>query len=296
MPEERAEGRDVAFLLPLAAALFPSAAPIIGAIGGLVSALGPHGAPPAPVPPPVDSGGVPFPGRDLGYFPADVPTDPIAGTYGPDLPSGYRTPDVPYDETPPALPPVTTVTGELASYYPGPGPASEFAAAAAGAAGGGVALATTGGGMLARLGGRALARIEQVVPRALLVAGGAALAEAIYRTYVGHRRAGHNHRRARRLALQAHGIVLRRRRMRPTNVHALRRAIRRVRGFQRVARKVRGLGLGGRRAAMHRAYYRPRRHRRGDLDAFMVEDYQDQLDEAYDEGGEDLEEDFAVGE
>src|SRR5207249_11224543 len=72
----------------------------------------------------------------------------------------------------------------------------------------------------------------------------------------------------------------RRRRMNPTNVRALRRALRRVRGFKRMTRKVKGLGLWGRRGGKTRVVYR--RARRGDL--WDVEDAADEFDEAEDLG------------
>src|SRR5947208_11629857 len=75
----------------------------------------------------------------------------------------------------------------------------------------------------------------------------------------------------------------RRRRMNPTNVRALRRAVRRVRGFKRITRKVRGLGIGVRRP-MYPSHHR--RRRRGDL--WDVEEFADERDEAADllDGGE----------
>lgn len=148
-----------------------------------------------------------------------------------------------------------------------------------------------GTGALARFGGGALARriappLVRVVASAVLLYGGEKLAVSIYNAYLAYRRAGYSHKRARRQAHENHGISMRRRRMRPTNVHALRRAIRRVRGFQRITRKVHGLGMGRSRGG-----WRPRRRahfRRGDVSPFMVEDYADELDEAEEYGlGED---------
>lgn len=129
--------------------------------------------------------------------------------------------------------------------------------------------------------GRAiLPTIERVVPKFLL---GTTIAGGIYELYKRLRAAGHSHKKSRRLALQASGVVLRRRRMRVTNVHALNRAIRRVRGFQRKARKVRGL-FGARRHGGMPLYRRRRHFRRGDLDPFMVEDTAEMMDEMEDAG------------
>jgi hypothetical protein len=87
--------------------------------------------------------------------------------------------------------------------------------------------------------------------------------------------------------------------MRVTNVHALHRAIRRVHGFKRVARKVGALGVG-RRRLISGGFRRPRRYRRGDLDPFLVEDRADMIDEAedlgYDPGELFSEAEAAVGE
>jgi hypothetical protein len=105
---------------------------------------------------------------------------------------------------------------------------------------------------------------------------------AIYETYKALRLRGFTHKVAKYLAHLFHGVRRRRRRMRVTNVHALRRAIRRVHGFKRVARKVGALGVGarGRFVSSHRR----RRGRRGDLDPFMVETMADRADEAEDFG------------
>ena len=76
--------------------------------------------------------------------------------------------------------------------------------------------------------------------------------------------------------------------MNPTNVRALRRALRRVRGFKRMTRKVKGLGLWGHRGGKTRVVYR--RARRGDL--WDVEDAADEFDEAEDLGYEDYAPEF----
>lgn len=78
-------------------------------------------------------------------------------------------------------------------------------------------------------------------------------------------------------------VLVRRRRMRPTNIRALRRAIRRVRGFQRVTRKVNRLFPRQRIIFGGRAR---RRRGRGDIlsDEFFTEDLADVLDEAEDLG------------
>ncbi len=152
------------------------------------------------------------------------------------------------------------------------------------------------GGPSMALARRVLPGIAKVVASAVLLYGGEKLATSIYSLYVNLRRQGHSHKRARRLAHQAHGVGFRRRRMRPTNVHALRRAIRRVHGFKRIARKVGALGTSSRGRFMHpRRHYR--RARRGDVGPFMVEDYADMLDEAedFDLDGEGFSE-SAVGE
>jgi hypothetical protein len=72
--------------------------------------------------------------------------------------------------------------------------------------------------------------------------------------------------------------------MRPTNVHALRRAIRRVRGARRILGKVRALHVGGRGGSFRPI--RRRHYRRGDVNPFMVEDRLDAMDEWEDEGGD----------
>jgi len=80
------------------------------------------------------------------------------------------------------------------------------------------------------------------------------------------------------------GTVTRKgRRMNPTNIRALRRAVRRVRSFQKTTRKVRGLFPAGRAAHRVRHYVR---HRRGDVDPFAAEDAADYYDTVEDLGYE----------
>lgn len=90
---------------------------------------------------------------------------------------------------------------------------------------------------------------------------------------------------------EARGIRVmrkRRRRMNPANTRALRRAVRRVKSFRRVVRKVHGVlptrgGHGGSRM-IHRRAYRPRR---GDLytpGPYGPEEFADQYDEVEDLG------------
>lgn len=156
------------------------------------------------------------------------------------------------------------------------------------------------------LGGRALAlpvgrallpTIERVVAKGALAIGGASLAKRIYDLYISFRRAGHHHKRARKMAHEAQGFVLRRRRMRPTNVRALRRAIRRVHGFQRIAHKVGALGTS-RRGRLIRRRRGPHRRRRffGDVDPFVVEETLDIADEFEDLTGDEDTDFEAVGE
>jgi hypothetical protein len=130
---------------------------------------------------------------------------------------------------------------------------------------------------------RAFPSLEAVVPKLLTrLPQAAALASAIYATYQGLRAAGQSHAQAKRQANAAHGVRLRRRRMRPTNVRALRRAMRRVRGFQRTARKVGALHLTRRGFAPAARHRRRRFYRRGDISPWAVEDYEDMSDEAMD--------------
>ncbi len=164
--------------------------------------------------------------------------------------------------------------------------------------GAGMSIVPVVAGGLARLGGPALVRalpaIERVVAKAVTAYGGASLVQRIYAAYVQFRQAGHNHHRARRMAHQAAGFVFRRRRMRVTNTRALRRAIRRVRGFQRMARKAGALGVSHRgrpRIVHHRKKYYKRAGRygdvpafEGDVDPFIVEDTAEIYDEAEDLG------------
>jgi len=129
---------------------------------------------------------------------------------------------------------------------------------------------------------------SSVVPRWVLrIAEGAAIGGAIYEAYIHFRGTGANHKSAKRMALLANGIRPRRRRMRATNLRALRRAVRRLRGFRRAAGKVHGvLGTRGRSYAAP-SRRRRRVYRRGDVSPFLVEDvedYQDDIDDLEDEG------------
>jgi hypothetical protein len=142
-------------------------------------------------------------------------------------------------------------------------------------------LVPMGGGL------RALPAIESLVPRWLLrAAGSAAIVSAIVEEYRRLRGAGHKHSTAKRGALARAGVHVRRRRMRVTNLRALRRATRRLRGFQRAVRKVHGVlphrGGGGK----VRVRYRALRPRRGDLALYEPEDYLTAYEEVEDMGGD----------
>lgn len=118
----------------------------------------------------------------------------------------------------------------------------------------------------------------------ILITYGPSIAEAIWAEYQKRRRAGQSHQVAQVAAASAvpgaiH-VARGRRRMNPTNVRALRRAIRRVRSFRRISGKVNR--LLPRRPARSRVIYR--RGRRGDLSPFFVEDFADIHDEAEDLG------------
>ncbi len=137
------------------------------------------------------------------------------------------------------------------------------------------------------------------IPRTLLkwlqkyaVIYGPAVATAVWEEFQKRRRSGQTTALARASIDQAypeiHRRILRggRRRMNPANIRALRRALRRVRSFKRVTRKVKGLGLSSHRGG--RKYYaRPRR--RGDL--WEMEELADLEDEAEDLGVDDFFED-----
>src|SRR5438093_4794454 len=118
---------------------------------------------------------------------------------------------------------------------------------------------------------------EGSIPKTLLqwlkriaVAYGPTVASAVWIEYQKRRRSGQSGTLA-KAALDAAYPVRgrisrgRRRRMNPANIRALRRAIRRVRGFKRTARKVRGLGLWGHRGGGGKTRVVYRRPRRGDL-------------------------------
>lgn len=144
-----------------------------------------------------------------------------------------------------------------------------------------VGIAGQGAGILGAL-GRAFPAIESVVPKILLRAAPyAALAAGVYELYKNLRAQGMTHKAAKRTALRAAGIRMRRRRMRATNIHALRRSIRRVHAFRKIAAKVGALHVG-RRRLLSTPHYRRRRYRRGDVDPFLMEDRADMADEAED--------------
>ena len=114
---------------------------------------------------------------------------------------------------------------------------------------------------------------------------GPEVASAIFKAYQQRVRSGQSSSSARKAVMQAYPGIKIRRRMNPTNVRALRRAVRRVRSFQRTTRKVSGLFPRGARGAAH-YHYRPRRRRRGDVDPFYAEDMADVFDTAEDLGYE----------
>jgi hypothetical protein len=306
------------FLGSLASAIFPAAAPFIAAAGALGRVLtgggGPVGGssppdlPPLPPPPPPlsdprvgtvtpmpngdgpgASGGTGiFQGGDItGPTPVELTPGEMAGT----LPMGGAV--LSGDPTASALSlPVETTSGgfdvqgalNALGGIPGLGAIVTPAAmiVSRGMAQGAMQLAGGAGvrGMIPA--------IENVVGKTLISAG---IGAAIYETYRALRLRGFAHKAAKYLAHLFHGVRKRRRRMRVTNVHALRRAIRRVHGFKRVCRKVGALGVGARGRLVHHRYGRKRR--RGDLDPFLVETRLEQQDEWEDEGGEP--ETFPVG-
>lgn len=126
-------------------------------------------------------------------------------------------------------------------------------------------------------------------PRWLLTAVrvyGPEVGQAIFRAYQQRVRAGQSTSSARAAVLAAYPGIRISRRMNPTNVRALRRAIRRVRSFQRATGKVNRLlprRGGGARVVHVPSGYRHRR-RRGDLDPFYAEDLADYYDTAEDLG------------
>lgn len=253
----------------VASVFIPGAAPIVAGISAVTSAFsgGSSGTSASPAPAPI---GTPWPSiastladvtgvpdYSTGSDPGAADTGPLEAprTWIPSVASGAGVPDYIY---PPPL-------GMAGQTYQGAV---------------GTALQVVGGMGVGALVGRGIAAIEAVVPKWVAAAGGSALAASIYELYKRLRGSGQPHKAARHAALAAHGVMLRRRRMRVTNVHALNRAIRRVRGFQRKARKVRHL-FGSARAA-HPSYGRKRHFRRGDLDPFLMEDRAEMRDEAED--------------
>lgn len=235
-------------LANLASSIFPGAAPIIQGVASLFGGNAPPQTPAAPI--------MGSPAAAYGT------TAAIAGS-GPG-PLG-AVDIIPFDET--------SILGPV---FP---QAATFAPAAIG-----------GTGMIqlgTQLVTRALPAINAVIPMILQrLPQAAALASAIYATYQGLRAQGQSHATAKKNALAAHGVRLRRRRMRVTNVKALRRAGRRVHGFQKLARKLGALPVAGRGRHVF-AHHHPRRrrvYRRGDLSPFMVEDYEDMTDQLEDDG------------
>lgn len=128
---------------------------------------------------------------------------------------------------------------------------------------------------------------------------GPPVAQAVWTEFQKRRRAGQSTALAKAAIEEAYpnvrGVRIQRkmrRRMNPTNIRALRRAVRRVRSFKRVSGKVRGV-LPSRRGGAVRHVPTGYRHRRGDL--WHVEDMADQYDEAEDLGYEFFREDDEEG-
>jgi hypothetical protein len=287
------------FLGALASALIPGAAPIIALASAAARAFGggggapPAGTPPAaPLPPPPPPP-PPFDPRVGSVTPVAEMNGGVMDTGAPFVGDAIAAPSQPVPDggdfgrvsmAPDVLPP------EAMDVQPTPTPADvgggfNLPALISGAGQFLGGLAPVAGAVAGVAGRFALPAIGAVLGVGLLrkTLEAAGVAASVYALYTRLRAAGHSHRRARRLALQAHGVHLRRRRMRPTNIHALRRAVRRLRGFRRIVRKVHGV-LG----TSHRGgggMVRRRRHfRRGDVNPFMVEDTVDAMDEAEDFG------------
>jgi hypothetical protein len=110
---------------------------------------------------------------------------------------------------------------------------------------------------------------------------GPVIANIVWETYQELTASGAESSAARREAMKRGGVKLRRR-MNPTNIRALRRAVRRARSFQRVSGKVQRL-FPRRRVRGHTHYHRHPR-RRGDLSPFYAEDVADVYDEWEDFG------------
>lgn len=136
---------------------------------------------------------------------------------------------------------------------------------------------------------RVLAPVRRALPT-LTKGVGIAGAGAAFET--GARLAGGQRGLTVRIGRDGQEVVVRRRRINPTNIRALRRAARRIRSFQRATRKVARLVGGGRRVHVH-ALPRRRRTWRGDIlpfehdgaiNPYAAEDYADYLDEAEDLG------------
>lgn len=257
----------------IASAIIPGVAPIAAAVGtifpGLMGGSGGGGsttqaATQGAVHMAVVNGG--NGGGSLGPLEAPPIVPGPSGFYGADAPPSAATPLSSIGAAASGL--IGTITSSLG---------------ALGVPADGVGLGGAIGGAISAI-GRAFPAIEAVVPKILLrTSGYAAAAAAIYELYKRLRTTGVPHKSAKRQALAAAGIHLRRRRMRATNVHALRRAIRRVHSFRRIASKVGALHVGRRRLLpMHSGGFRRRRYRRGDVNPFAMEDYADQMDELED--------------
>jgi hypothetical protein len=248
----------------LASALFPSAAPIIQQVGSFLGQL---------INPAKPQGAAVGAGTGAAFYPAITQNaNPIAVPFDETnllVSSSFQSPaamgiDPGYSAAPGAQLPV-----DYTSLY----------TATPAALGVGTQMIQVAGQALVR----AFPALEAVVPKLLTrLPQAAALASAIYATYQSLRLSGQSHAQAKRQANAAHGVRLRRRRMRPTNVRALRRAMRRVRGFQRTARKVGALHLTRRGFAPAARHRRRRFYRRGDISPWAVEDYEDMSDEAMD--------------
>lgn len=131
----------------------------------------------------------------------------------------------------------------------------------------------------------------------LLLDYGPAIGQAMFDEYQKRRRSGQTMAQARSAITSAYptrpgwahyGIRTRRRRMNPANVKALRRAVRRVRGFRKLTTKVRG--VFPQRQRWVAAPRRRRRVYRGDIvpfdggNLYAAEDFADYLDESEDLG------------
>jgi len=132
----------------------------------------------------------------------------------------------------------------------------------------------------------------------LLLDYGPAIGQAMYDEYQKRRRSGQTAAQARTAITSSYpalpgwshyGIRTRRRRMNPANVKALRRAVRRVRGFRKLTRKVRGVFpqrqwvAAPRRRRRYRGDILPFEHD-GAINPYAAEDLADYIDDAEDLG------------